>query len=113
MLPPPILCFTYEGPWRPYATDPSIIYPRAQSSNAQIAPKLVEIACDKKGTHALQALVSLVNCAEEEELIISTIKNNILVLTLVHSPAVLLRSIGYLCRFMPSSELLSLYCLAP
>lgn len=47
-----------------------------------IAPKLVEIACDKKGTHALQALVSLVNCAEEEELIISTIKNNILVLTL-------------------------------
>jgi hypothetical protein len=35
----------------------------------KISPRLIEIACDKKGTHAVQALVSLISSRLEEELI--------------------------------------------
>eukprot|EP00825_Cyclidium_porcatum_P036285 TRINITY_DN3820_c0_g1_i7.p1 TRINITY_DN3820_c0_g1~~TRINITY_DN3820_c0_g1_i7.p1 ORF type:complete len:670 (+),score=108.03 TRINITY_DN3820_c0_g1_i7:120-2129(+) len=58
-----------------------------------IAPKLVEIACDKKGTHALQALVSLINCKQEEDLIKNTIQNNVLQLTLDNQGTHLIKKI--------------------
>merc|ERR1712039_277856 len=36
------------------------------------------IACDKRGTHALQALVGLLNTVEEQELLMRAIKNNVI-----------------------------------
>lgn len=40
-----------------------------------ISARLIEIACDKKGTHAVQGLVSLISSRLEEELIEKAIKN--------------------------------------
>jgi hypothetical protein len=39
---------------------------------------MIEITCDKKGTHAVQALVSLINSAQEEDLIEKSIKDHII-----------------------------------
>ncbi|CAD8209627.1 unnamed protein product [Paramecium pentaurelia] len=47
-----------------------------------IGNRLVDIACDKKGTHAIQSLVSLISCKQEEEMVENNIKNNIIPLTL-------------------------------
>ncbi|CAK73217.1 unnamed protein product (macronuclear) [Paramecium tetraurelia] len=47
-----------------------------------IGNRLVDIACDKKGTHAIQSLVSLISCKQEEEMVENSIKNNIIPLTL-------------------------------
>lgn len=44
---------------------------------------MVCLACDKKGTHSIQALVSLINCDQEEILVIDTIKNEIFNLIMV------------------------------
>lgn len=44
---------------------------------------MVCLACDKKGTHSIQALVSLINCDQEEILVIDTIKNDIFNLIMV------------------------------
>lgn len=43
----------------------------------------MNLACDKKGTHSIQALVSLINSEKEEELIMKTIQNDILKMILV------------------------------
>jgi hypothetical protein len=37
----------------------------------------MEIACDKKGTHAVQALVSLISSRQEEELIEKAIRDHV------------------------------------
>ncbi|CAD8211450.1 unnamed protein product [Paramecium octaurelia] len=47
-----------------------------------IGNRLVDIACDKKGTHAIQSLVSLISCKQEEQMVEKSIKNNIISLTL-------------------------------
>ncbi|CAD8182548.1 unnamed protein product [Paramecium octaurelia] len=47
-----------------------------------ISNRLVDIACDKKGTHAIQSLVSLISSKQEEEMVENSIKNHIINLTL-------------------------------
>lgn len=44
---------------------------------------MVEIACDRKGTHSLQALVALVSRDSEEQLLRDTLKNHIVELSFV------------------------------
>jgi hypothetical protein len=48
----------------------------------QIAPSMVKIACDRKGTHSLQAIVSLINRGVEDKLIHDTLDGHVLQLTL-------------------------------
>lgn len=42
---------------------------------------MVEIACDRKGTHALQALIALINRDVEEDLLRDTLKDHIVELS--------------------------------
>ena len=49
----------------------------------KIAPSMVKIACDRKGTHSLQAIVSLINRDVEDRLIKDTLDGHVLELTLV------------------------------
>lgn len=42
-----------------------------------ISSRLIEIACDKKGTHAVQALVSLISSRQEEDLIERAIREDV------------------------------------
>ena len=44
---------------------------------------MVEIACDRKGTHALQALIALINRDVEEDLLRDTLKDHIVELSFV------------------------------
>jgi len=44
---------------------------------------MVEIACDRKGTHSLQALVALVSRDSEEQLLRETLQNHIVELSFV------------------------------
>lgn len=44
---------------------------------------MVKIACDRKGTHSLQAIVSLINRDVEDRLIKDTLDGHVLELTLV------------------------------
>ena len=48
---------------------------------------MIKIACDKKGTHALQAIISLISKDKEEQLIESTLKDSVLVLSFVYLPS--------------------------
>jgi len=47
---------------------------------------MVKIACDKKGTHSLQAIVSLISRDIEDKLIRETLEGHVLELTLVYNP---------------------------
>jgi len=44
---------------------------------------MIKIACDKKGTHSLQAIVSLISRDVEDRLIKETLDGHVLDLTLV------------------------------
>lgn len=49
----------------------------------KISPSMVEIACDRKGTHALQSLIALVSRDAEENLLKDTLKDHIVELSFV------------------------------
>jgi len=44
----------------------------------KLAPRVAVIACDKRGTHALQALIGLLSTAEEQELLMSAMKDHVI-----------------------------------
>ena len=44
---------------------------------------MIKIACDKKGTHALQAIISLISRDQEEQLLELTLKDSVLDLSFV------------------------------
>jgi len=44
----------------------------------RLAPQVAAIARDKRGTHALQALIGLLSTIEEQELLIHALKNNVI-----------------------------------
>eukprot|EP01016_Furgasonia_blochmanni_P030432 TRINITY_DN31681_c0_g2_i1.p1 TRINITY_DN31681_c0_g2~~TRINITY_DN31681_c0_g2_i1.p1 ORF type:complete len:215 (+),score=46.46 TRINITY_DN31681_c0_g2_i1:35-646(+) len=50
----------------------------------KIAPHLIEIACDRKGTHSLQAVVSSIDSEEEQLVIRESIQDDVLRLSLIH-----------------------------
>ncbi|CAD8126428.1 unnamed protein product [Paramecium sonneborni] len=58
-----------------------------------IGNRLVDIACDKKGTHSIQSLVSLISSKQEEEMVENNIKNNIITLTLDNQGTHLIKKI--------------------
>jgi hypothetical protein len=43
-----------------------------------LKPKILEIAKDKKGTHAMQCLIDMINLAEEENELQDGIKDHVL-----------------------------------
>mmetsp|Transcript_20924 Transcript_20924/g.52392 ORF Transcript_20924/g.52392 Transcript_20924/m.52392 type:complete len:886 (-) Transcript_20924:261-2918(-) len=43
----------------------------------KLAPQVAAIACDKRGTHALQALIGLLSTIEEQESLMRAIKNDV------------------------------------
>jgi len=47
----------------------------------KISPSMVEISCDRKGTHSLQALIALVSRESEEQLLRDTLKDHIVELS--------------------------------
>ena len=51
----------------------------------KISPSMVEIACDRKGTHALQSLIALVSRDVEENLLRDTLKDHIVELSFVRN----------------------------
>src|SRR6478609_7166481 len=51
----------------------------------KIAPSMAEIACDRKGTHALQSLIALVSRDVEENLLRDTLKDHIVELSFVRN----------------------------
>lgn len=44
----------------------------------KLAPRVAAIACDKRGTHALQALIGLLSTQEEQELLMSAVKDHVI-----------------------------------
>ena len=44
---------------------------------------MIKIACDRKGTHSLQAIVSLINRDVEDKLLLGILDGRVLDLTLV------------------------------
>jgi len=44
----------------------------------KLAPKIAAIACDKRGTHALQALIGLLSTADEQDLLMHAIKSHLI-----------------------------------
>ena len=57
--------------------------PQRQSIINKIAPEIHKISKNKKGTHCLQNLVSLIDSDEEEQRIIEDIENHLLVISKV------------------------------
>lgn len=44
----------------------------------KLAPRVAAIACDKRGTHALQALIGLLSAPEEQEILMRAVKNHVI-----------------------------------
>lgn len=51
----------------------------------QIAPLMPKVACDRKGTHSLQALISIINRDEEEKLIEENLSDYVTMLSKVRT----------------------------
>lgn len=43
-----------------------------------LAPRVAAIACDKRGTHALQALIGLLTTSEEQEFLVRSLQNHVI-----------------------------------
>mmetsp|Transcript_161245 Transcript_161245/g.297199 ORF Transcript_161245/g.297199 Transcript_161245/m.297199 type:complete len:1093 (+) Transcript_161245:123-3401(+) len=44
----------------------------------KLAPRIAATACDKRGTHALQALITLLGTAEEQDMFMRAVKNHVI-----------------------------------
>lgn len=44
----------------------------------KLAPRVATIACDKRGTHALQALIGLLSTPQEQEILMSAVKSHVI-----------------------------------
>jgi hypothetical protein len=44
----------------------------------RLAPRVAAIACDKRGTHALQALIGLLSTQEEQELLMAAVRSHVI-----------------------------------
>jgi len=44
----------------------------------KLSPRVAQIACDKRGTHALQALIGLVSTPDEQEILMSSVKTHVI-----------------------------------
>eukprot|EP00742_Colponemidia_sp_Colp-10_P000746 GILJ01000810.1.p1 GENE.GILJ01000810.1~~GILJ01000810.1.p1 ORF type:complete len:1060 (+),score=180.51 GILJ01000810.1:230-3409(+) len=47
-----------------------------------MSPRMVDVACDRRGTHALQTLIELVNMQEEEQVLIDSLTGHVITLSM-------------------------------
>ena len=57
-----------------------------------ISPKFIEICCNRKGTHTIQAMFDLINRQDEEEFIKNGIQGNVIVLSKVSNIFIILNT---------------------
>ena len=55
----------------------SAVYER-RTMLTKLAPDAFKIACDRRGTHALQALIGLLSTAEEEMILLHVLQSKLL-----------------------------------
>jgi len=66
----------------------------------KLSPQVAAIACDKRGTHALQALIGLLQLEEEQQLLMNAIKSRVIELSMDPNGTHVVQRL--LCCFVPS-----------
>ncbi|CAE7723361.1 unnamed protein product [Symbiodinium microadriaticum] len=66
----------------------------------KLSPQVGAIACDKRGTHALQALIGLLQLEEEQQLLMNAIKSRVIELSMDPNGTHVVQRL--LCCFLPS-----------
>jgi len=56
--------------------------PQRRRMLEQLSPRISQIACDKRGTHALQSLIRLVGAADEQRLLMEAVKPHVIALSM-------------------------------